>query len=387
MSRNVQGSGRHACSEKADLSLAIASGGTGGHFYPALAVAGEFRRRGGRVVFLVAGHHAQAHLACAQELGFEAVSVPAVRLPRTLGQTMLFPVRLAGAVLASWKVLRTARPAVVLAMGSFAAAPVGLAAVLMRLRLVLHEGNTIVGKANRLLSRWAEALALSLPPAPGQRTRCRQVVTGLPLRESLVNASAETPERARLYQMYGLESSRRTLLVFGGSQGAKRMNDVMGEAAAELARRLPDVQVIHLTGQADNRELERVYREAGVPVAVRTSEARIQNCYHLADLVISRAGAATISELVLFRKPAILVPLPSAADDHQSANARMAQEAGLALHLPQEDLRPTRLLDLLEDWSRNRGPLHDLRPNGQLGSRPDAAAAVVDLLVENVLAE
>jgi UDP-N-acetylglucosamine--N-acetylmuramyl-(pentapeptide) pyrophosphoryl-undecaprenol N-acetylglucosamine transferase len=362
--------------------LTIVAGGTGGHFFPALAIAREYRRRGGTVRFMVAGQHQAEHLRLAAEHGFAAVGVEAVRLPKGVAETWLFPWQM---MAACWKVrqLLKANPvSAVLGMGSFVALPVCLAAVSLRIPLYLHEGNAIPGLVNRLMSRLARSIALSLPLAPGQKCHCPQVHTGMPLREALVeSAGASTAAGQAAESAAEPESRRRTLLVFGGSQGARFLNQTMMQTAGVLepasCRRL---RVIHLSGREDNTALQAAYDSAGIEAVVRKSESQMQECYEQADLVLSRAGASTVCELALFRKPALLVPLPHAADDHQSGNARVVVAAGTGMLLPQAELSPSALAKILQDWLQGSPQMQQAFPGPGLPPCPRAAAAVVDMI-------
>ena len=289
-----------------DVHLVIASGGTGGHFFPALAVAREARAQAWRVTLVVAGQHAAEHLALAKQLELPAFRTPAVRLPHSAREWISFCPRFAASVLSARRQLKQLEPDLVLGLGSFAAAPVCLASGLMRIPLALHEANAKVGRANRVLARWARVLASSLPLAPGQSCRCPCVQTGLPLRDDLIQAARNETPASDFYSRSGLSADLPTLLVFGGSQGAEALNRLMPRTVAALEAEALRFQVIHLTGRDDNAALTDAYAAARVAACVRQAESHIENCYLAADLVVCRAGAASISELALFGKPAVL---------------------------------------------------------------------------------
>lgn len=366
--------------------LVIASGGTGGHFFPTLAIAREARAHGVRVTLLVAGHHCEEQIALARERELSAEAVPAFRLPRGAVSTMLFPFRLLRSLLAAWFRLRRLRPDVVLGMGSFVAVPVCLAAALRRTPLVLHEGNARVGKANRFLSRWARVLATSLPVVPGQDIRCPQARTGMPLRESLLRAAERKVLPEGYFSELGLMPGRPVLLVFGGSQGAQSINGVMREALSLLGEHARRFQVIHLTGAEEevNASLVQAYREAGTRAWVRRAEPHIENCYLAADLVFCRAGASTISELAVFGKSAILVPYPAAAEDHQTANAQTVTNRDAARLLPDNAATPDTVASLLRDWLDKPRDWHAYGHRIQELACPAAARAAIDLIAQTV---
>lgn len=364
------------------LHLALACGGTGGHFFPALAIAREFRNQGGAVTFFVSGQHVAEHRRLAGEAGFPAVELSSVRLPRGAAEVALFPFRLLVARHQARRALVANKPDLLLGMGSFATVPAALAAKALRIPIVLHEGNTKTGKANRFLARFAKLLMTSFPEQ-ADRLPCPTVHTGFPLRESLI-AAANAPATPREYLLaHGLDESLPVLLVFGGSQGARFINQLLAETAATLApeprRRL---QVLHFTGQADNRELLSAYHRAGLSAAVKSSETDMAAAYQAASLVVSRAGAATISELALFAKPAVLIPLPTAADDHQTANARCVTAQSAALLFPQDTPAPPQAMaTVLETWLAKPTMFEMCGQKLRRFANPDAAArAVAELL-------
>jgi len=369
----------------AESRIVVASGGTGGHFYPALAIARECRNRGRQVTLLLAGQHVADQLEVMRQEGLAAAQTRAVRLPRNAWQALLFVPRLVGAVWHARRQLQRLKPAVVLGMGSFAAVPVCLAGVSLRLPLVLHEANAWIGRANRFLARWARVLATSLPVAPGQKCRCPQVRTGMPLRQDLVRRAFEQAVPAGFLTGLGLVESLPVLLVFGGSQGAEALNALMVVAAGRLGDAAGRFQVIHLTGTEDNDLLLGAYAAAGIRASVRPADMHIENCYAAADLVLCRAGASTLSELALFGKPAILVPFPHSAEDHQAVNARTLADMGAAHRLPEVKATPAAVTTLLRDWLQDPAPWRQRGDTVRALACPDAAAAVVTLL-EQILA-
>lgn len=363
--------------------VTMASGGTGGHFYPTLAIARELARHQAEVTLAVAGQHADEHLRLAAENGLTARQVPAFRLPRNLQDAVLFVPRVMRSVRTARAALRETAPDVVLGMGSFAAVPTCLAAVRLGLPLVLHEGNAWMGRTNRFLSRWAVAAGTSLPLTADCRVRCRVVRTGMPLRPALVDAAALPGKPLDFLCAAGLQAERRTLLVFGGSQGARFINDLLGATVPLLGSRAASLQVIHLTGTAENAPIEAAYSAAGVRAWVRRSDPDIQNGYRAADLVICRAGASSLCELALFGKPAILIPLPTAAEDHQSANARTLAEAGAAFWLPQTQATPTELARRLGAWLADPAPAEHCGQAIRAFAVTDAAARMAQICIDS----
>ena len=367
--------------------IAIASGGTGGHFYPTLAIAEAALESGHGITLFVAGHHADDQLAIARERGFTAVKLPAVRLPRSATAAAAFPFRFTWSLLRAGRALGRIRPDVVLGMGSFASIPLGLSAVLRRVPLVLHEGNSLMGRANRILSRWARVAATSLPLAENHRPRCPTVRTGMPLRKALLRA-AETkePPAPELYAAFGLAPGTPTVLVFGGSQGARVLNRVVPPAFLELAEKHPGLRIVHQSGVAEYAAVRAAYEAAGDRAEVVDFINDIGARYAAADLVIARAGALTLAELTALGKPAILVPFPHAAHDHQSFNARALVRAGAAEMIPEDGLDSGKLADKLEklivDGDRRRQMAAAARSLARLGAREKIVDHCLKLLAE-----
>lgn len=366
--------------------LVIASGGTGGHFYPTLAVAREFVNRcpGGRVTLLVSGKHSSEQGKIAQGYGFNSCEVPSVRLPNSLGSLVRFPYAMYRCLRAAKKALRALHPDIMLGMGSFAAVPSCWAVNAKKVPLVLHEGNAFMGKANRMFVRKASAIGLALPLSDSSQLRgCRSEDVGMPLRDAIVKAADGTSVLPSGYlESLGLRSGLKTVLVFGGSQGARAVNDAIQGATLLLEPFKDRIQFIHLTGTDDNESLISSYRSAGIHVCVKRSEPNIELCYMACDMVICRSGASSICELSLFGKPLILIPLPTAADDHQSCNAKVLSSAGAAIHLPQSEATSERLRDLLCSWLECDEEWTERGRKLLAFGRPDAASRMVNLLFD-----
>lgn len=366
------------------LHVVIASGGTGGHFYPSLAIAEVIQESGQRVTMLLAGKHIGDQLRIAAEHGLRAMPVPASRLP-TINpvDAVAFLWRFGGAMLRARRWAKQERPDVLLGMGSFASAATCLGGVMAGVPLVLHEGNAWMGKANRWLSRYARAVATSLPLVAECPCHCPQTQTGMPLRKALLEAAAHPVLPAGFWQDNGLDPDLRTVLVFGGSQGAEAINALLTQCLVSLGDDARRLQFIHLTGSPHNDMIAEAYQHAGVRALVKRHDPNIELAYLAADIVICRAGASSICELAVFGKPAILIPLPTAAEDHQTANARSLATQGAAWLLPQSEAKPEMLADLLSDFLQNPATWGEIgRRIGEFG-RPDAAERAVQLLREH----
>ncbi len=373
------------CNPPSQPTLAVACGGTGGHFYPGLTIAREFVRQGGRAVLFIAGPHCDEQVRIATAGGLMAVPVRAVRVPPS---RLLFPGLALGVARAVWQscvMVRRHGVDVALVMGSFAGVPLGLAAVLARKPLLIHEGNAVLGRANRMLSRWARVLALSFPLENGEPTAAEQTLTGMPLREAVLAAGRRetaAAERREICNDLGLDSERPILLVFGGSQGARAINDIIADALPAIAHDGDGVQLIHLTGTAGNAGPADQYREAGVRAHVADFDSRIERLLQIADFCICRAGGSTIAELALFGTPAIFIPLAAATDNHQRANALVAVEAKGGRVLEERDCTAGRISELVENWLDHPVERKAAGQNMRRIAHPNAAKDVVALIFE-----
>ena len=345
--------------------ILILAGGTGGHVYPALAVARALEGRGWEVTWMGAPDSFEARVV--PQAGFELVTIDAHRL-RGQGAAELAkaPFRLARAVWQAGRRLRAVRPDLVLGMGGFVAAPGGLAARLAGVPLVIHEQNAVPGLTNRLLARLATRVLQAFPDSFPESVGA--VTTGNPLRAELL-AVAPPAER-----MAGRGKARR-ILVLGGSLGAQALNEVVPEALARLNREL---QIRHQAGRGKAGQAAAGYRRCGLEAEVTEYIDDMAEAYAWADLAICRAGAITVSELAAVGLGAVLVPYPHAVDDHQSANARHLEQVGAALVLPQASLTPEVLAQLLRPQLAERYTLREMAEAARRAGRPDATEAVAD---------
>jgi UDP-N-acetylglucosamine--N-acetylmuramyl-(pentapeptide) pyrophosphoryl-undecaprenol N-acetylglucosamine transferase len=363
------------------MKVLIAGGGTAGHVLPALALARRLSGgHGAEVRFAGTATGQEARLVPAAGFGFAVIE--AHPLERKLS------LRAAGAPFASLRSVSACRPLVgwadvVVGMGGYVSVPVSLAAVRHRRPLVLHEQNAVPGLANRSLARVGRTVALSFQEAARLLSRrAHTVVTGNPVRDEIVAVQADRPIlAAEARERLGLEEHRITVLAFGGSQGALRVDRAVVEAARSLHTR-EDLQMLLLTGSA---HLEVVRREirAGGALVVRALPflERMELAYAVADLVVSRAGAATVAEVAVCGLPSMLVPYPYATARHQEANARALQRAGGATVIMDEaltgELLATQIGELVGDPMRLRA----MADRASAWARPDAAEALAKVVV------
>ncbi|MDQ7843205.1 MAG: undecaprenyldiphospho-muramoylpentapeptide beta-N-acetylglucosaminyltransferase [Armatimonadota bacterium] len=355
------------------MRVVIACGGTGGHIYPALAVAEALREQEPAVqILFVGGSRLETQLV--PQAGWALRAVAARPIPRTVTPGVLTALgALVVGTVQSARILRDFRAQVVLATGGYVSAPVGVAAAMLRVPVVLQEQNLVPGLTTRMLARLAARV--SIPHETVWARLPAGVVTGVPIRRGATGG-----DRARGVARFGLEAGRFTVLVLGGSQGARSLNEAMLEAARAL--RAPDaVQVLHQAGKGQAEWVARRAAQIRTPryVAVGYIED-VADAYACADLVVCRAGAGTLAEVTANGLPAVVVPYPHAAEGHQDANARLMERAGAAVVIADRDLTGARLAEVIdalrEDAPRARAMAEASRRLG----RPGAAAAVAALV-------
>ena len=350
-------------------AVLIIAGGTGGHVFPALAVAHVLRARAVPVIWLGTPTGLEARLVPAAGLPLETIGVHGLRGKGALGWLQA-PWMIARALRQSLAVLRRHRPAVVLGMGGYVAGPGGLAARLQRLPLVIHEQNAIAGLTNRVLSRFATRVLTGLNAAFGGGVNAE--FTGNPVREAV--AGAATVSR-------GDPARPARLLVIGGSLGALSLNRALPAAVARLAP-AQRPQIRHQAGERSLEAARRAYAEAGVEATLSAFIEDMAEAYRWCDLVVCRAGALTVSELAAAGLPAILVPFPHAVDDHQTANARFLVDAGAAELIADRALDAERLAGVIAGLLADPGRLQAMAAAARRLGRPDAARRVADVCLE-----
>lgn len=352
------------------MRVLIMAGGTGGHIFPALAVAERLRAEGAEVLWLGAREGLETRLVPGAGFALETIRIRGLRGKGVLGW-LLLPFRLLLAMLESLVVIMRFRPLTVLGMGGFVTGPGGLTTWLLRKPLVVHEQNAVAGMTNRWLARLATRSLIAFPDALPAAT-----LTGNPVREAI----EQLPEPARRFT--GREGALR-LLVLGGSQGARSLNQAVPRVLAELAAdRRPLVH--HQTGRDADREVALEYAQAGIDAHVEPFIEDMAAAYAWADLVVCRAGALTLAELAAAGLGAILVPYPWAVDDHQRRNGEFFVAAGAARLLAegsglQEALART-LAELTADDGRDR--LLTMAQAARSLALPDAAGRVASICME-----
>lgn len=320
-----------------DKTFLVMAGGTGGHVFPALAVAYSLMERNDKVAWLGSIGGMEEGIVQKANIPFFGIKIKGVRGKGRLS-LLLAPFKIMSAVIQSFSVLKTLKPDVVLGMGGFASGPGGLAARLLGIPLVIHEQNSVAGMTNKILAKFASTVMTAFPEAFPDNIVCKMV--GNPLRSEI----------ARLYYEHGLnkkDDSTVNLLILGGSLGAQSLNEVVPKALGLLDENLKP-SVWHQTGKNKAVDVSLAYAEHKIDANVSEFIEDMAQAYKWADFVICRAGALTISELCVAGLGAILIPYPHAVDDHQTKNAEYLVKGGAAWLLDQKDLSPNVLSEILK---------------------------------------
>ncbi|MBT3014837.1 MAG: undecaprenyldiphospho-muramoylpentapeptide beta-N-acetylglucosaminyltransferase [Candidatus Thiodiazotropha sp. (ex Clathrolucina costata)] len=343
----------------------VMAGGTGGHLFPALAVADWMKQKGCRITWLGSRSGMENRLIPDYGYPLETLQVKGVR-GGGLKRHLAAPFTISKALWQAYRVLRRTRPNLVLGMGGFATGPGGLAARLMRIPLVIQEQNAIPGLTNRILAQFATKVFEAFPDSFGAEAQAETV--GNPVRQDIV--SLDLPE-ARFAKHEGAIR----LLVLGGSLGARALNQCIPEALSLMPQKLRP-QVRHQAGEKLLDETLARYRELAVEAEVKAFENDMAEAYAWADLVICRAGALTVSELAAAGLGAILVPYPFAVDDHQTRNAEFLVNVDAAYLIHQHSLDGRNLARLLGSLCANRKKLLEMAVAARSLAKPDAAVRV-----------
>lgn len=356
------------------MKVAVACGGTGGHIFPGLATADVLRERGHDVTLWLAGKDVET--PAVKNWSGRIITVPSEGLPSGFSlRTLRALWRILSAVRTCRRLMKVERPDVLVAMGSYASVGPVAAALSRRIPVVLHEANVLPGRAIALFAGRATAVAASFEESRFYLKRKDIVITGMPIRKELEKAAGRTSAA-------GVDRNLFTVLVMGGSRGAHKLNDVVSAAMAQIHKLGHKVQVIHLAGVADEEAVRKAYAEAGVSARVHAFSDDMAGIYAATDLAICRSGAATCGELAVFAVPALLVPYPFAARDHQMANARAVEKDGAADVVPERDLSVSWLADYVAGCISSSGRLARMSAAARARAPRSAAASLADLVIQ-----
>jgi len=347
----------------------IMAGGTGGHIFPGLAVAKVLRERGVPVTWLGADGAMETRLVPQHDIPIDTLAIGGLRGKGKLA-LLGAPLRLLRAIRAAGFLIRDRQPRAVIAFGGFASGPGGIAARLHGLPLLVHEQNRAPGMTNRVLSRVARRVLAGFPGSFAKR----EEAVGNPVRAEI---AAITPPDLRLANRQG----PLHLLVLGGSQGARVLNNAVPKALAALGAGVP-VQVRHQSGEKLHAEALQAYADAGVQASVEPFIADMAEAFAWADLVVCRSGASTLAELCAVGVGSVLVPFAAAVDDHQTRNAEYLVERGAAVLLKQGETLATQLEGVLRDLSENSARRMQMANAARALAKVDAAERIADIILE-----
>jgi len=347
------------------MRVIVAGGGTGGHVIPALAIAQELRSRyRAQILFVGTPRGIETRLVPAAGFDLQVIRVGA--LNRVDSATRIRTVLdLPRALMSSARLIREFRPDVMIGVGGYASGPAMLVAGMMNVPTLAFEPNVVPGVANRIVAPLVSAAAVHFEATCRYFRNCH--VTGVPVRQGYFTI----PPRPK-----GVPP---TLLVFGGSQGAHAINQALLEALPKLMEAVPDIHIIHQTGEKDFAEAQAVYWRTMIPAEVSPFIDDMPGAFGRADLLLCRSGASTVAEITAAAKPAIFIPLPTAADDHQTHNAMALAEGNAACLLPQSKLTGERLVKEIATLLRDRQQLTRMSEAARRFAHPNAAAEIAAL--------
>jgi UDP-N-acetylglucosamine--N-acetylmuramyl-(pentapeptide) pyrophosphoryl-undecaprenol N-acetylglucosamine transferase len=322
------------------MNIVIAAGGTGGHIIPALRTAEELRARGHLVRF-VGSFRMGTEMV--EKHGFDCVNLEACGLVSyRLADILRFVSGVSKGMKASFKILKSLNPDRIAGFGGYPAFPVVLSGALQGIPVLIHEQNVVPGKANKVMAILARRIAISFPQTKnfGFGTENKKVLTGCP-----ANVPAILPDREKALTDWGFAPERKTVLIFGGSQGSRKINDAASKALILMKDKI-SLQAIHITGRTMQEEIRNAYEKNHIPAIVMPFCDEMDKAYACADIVVARSGALTVTELGLLGKRAVLIPYPFAGG-HQKANALVIEEAGLARIIDEKALSGEVLAELI----------------------------------------
>jgi UDP-N-acetylglucosamine--N-acetylmuramyl-(pentapeptide) pyrophosphoryl-undecaprenol N-acetylglucosamine transferase len=350
------------------LRVIVAGGGTGGHLFPGLAVADALaRRRPTRVVFVGSSHGIETRVVTKRGYPLRTLPVRALRGQGLLGLTNS-ALRLPASLFSAWRLLGEIRPDLLIGVGGYASGPVVIAGRSRRIPTVLLEQNAHPGLTNRILARFADRICVSFPESTEYFPHSRTVQTGNPVRP---------PAEPMAGRHEGF-----SVLIFGGSAGAHRLNEIGVEAMSRLER--SGLRIVHQTGEGDFETVRNRYRQHGIEADVWPFIDDMAAAYTGADIVVCRAGATTLAELTALGKPALLVPYPYAADDHQRKNAQSLVVRGAAMMILDRELSAENLSRAVTELRADPARLAAMARAARTLGRPDAAERVVDVCLKLV---
>ncbi len=365
------------------MRVVLTGGGTGGHIYPAIAIGRDLQKKlpGVEIMYIGTSKGLEADIVPKEGLSFRTIEVES--LPRTISlKTLRTGYKLFQGFWGAGKLLRQFRPQLVIGTGGYVCGPVVLTAALMGIPAVIHEQNALPGITNKMLARFVKVVLATFPESKKYFPDTATVeVTGLPIRPGIISVSREQGARA-----FGLDSTKFTILVTGGSRGARSINMAMVDVLGRLVKR-QDIQIIMATGTATYEEFLTKVREKGLDltgvhnIIIKPYLYQMEEALAAADLCICRAGAAFLSELLAKGKPSILIPYPFAAENHQEYNARAVAQKGAAVAILDKELTGEKLWGELERLLASPPDLQGMAQAAKEMGKPEALANITSVIM------
>lgn len=360
------------------MNIIISGGGTGGHIYPAIAIANELKRVDPTVNILFVGAEGKMEMEKVPRAGYRIEGLPVVGIKRELTLSNLaFPLKLGRSLLRARQIIRDFRPDVAVGVGGYASGPTLLAAALAGVPILIQEQNSYAGITNKVLSRWAKCICVAYPGMDAFFAADKIRITGNPVRSDIQQADEQIEAGQK---QFGLNPAQPTVLVIGGSQGARTINESIEAGLMRFTE--AGVQVVWQTGAGFIDRARAAVQQAGIAnVKPYDFIYEMDRAYAVADVVVSRAGALSVSELCLVGRPAILVPFPQASEDHQTKNAMALVDQEAALLVTDREARATlvdQTLILLADEQKKQTLSSHIRSFG----KPDAATHIVEEILK-----
>lgn len=358
------------------MKVLIAGGGTGGHLFPGVALAEEVttRQRGNEVLFVGTSRGIEARVV--PQLGYplELIEVEGLKGKGVSAKLRGFT-RLPGALLHCFRILSRFRPDLAVGVGGYASGPMILAAWLRGVPTAVLEQNTVPGVTNRILGRIVRAVFVMFEESAAYFPRGKVRAYGNPIRRQLLENFLSLPSP---------RSGPFSILVLGGSQGARKLNETFASAAPALATSTVDLRVVHQTGSRDEAMVRDAYAQAGIDAEVHPFIDDVSAAYGAAHLVVCRAGATTLAEIMVAKRASVLIPFPFAADDHQAKNAQAMVDAGASIMILEADLDSARLVRELEGLAGDPERVERMERAAASSGHPEAAREIIDACVEMV---
>jgi UDP-N-acetylglucosamine--N-acetylmuramyl-(pentapeptide) pyrophosphoryl-undecaprenol N-acetylglucosamine transferase len=362
------------------MRVMIAGGGTGGHLFPGLAIAEEFKNRdySTEVIFVGTAYGIEARV-----VPREGYPIKFLRAEGLVGMSIVKKIKaiakMGFSFVDSYKIIKTVRPDIVIGVGGYASGSTMFTAYLMSIPTMILEQNSIPGLTNKILGRFVRAVCITYQESISFFPKVRTFLTGNPVRKQILKGNIESA-----YRLFSLDKGLFTVFVFGGSLGARSINMAVVDALNNLYDLKDKIQFLHQTGTGDYENIREAYRRSGFKGTITPFIYQMGEAYAVADIVVSRAGATTLAELTTLGKPAILVPYPHAAGHHQELNTRKLLEMGAARMILNSELKGGHLAQNIRELYMNKEMRTEMQKNSRVIGRPEACEKVVDIAMSLV---